>query len=232
MIARLVPLARLAVALLLPVALASCILAPGKFTSTLRIDADRRFAFSYVGEVYAEEGDKALGGGLTAKDHDEATKDPATKRAEADARNRAVAAALAREAGYRRVEYLGEGKFMIDYAITGRLDHVFVWPYNIDAEVLFPFVAIELRQGGLVRVKAPAFGNEGGKSAPGMPDMGQAMASRLDGIFTLDTDAEIVSQNNEDGAINADGRRTIRWKATPLSRTAPAAVLKLAPPVS
>ena len=50
MIAR---LARLALALLMPFALASCVLAPGKFVSTLRIDADRHFTFTYVGEVIA-----------------------------------------------------------------------------------------------------------------------------------------------------------------------------------
>ena len=49
----------------------------------------------------------------------------------------------------------------------------------------------------------------------------------LDGTFTLDTDAEIVSQNNEDGPQPAGGRKTISWKVSPLTRDAPTAVLRL-----
>ena len=69
----------------------------------------------------------------------------AAAKAEAEKRNRAIAAALTKEAGYRKVVYLGEGKFMIDYAIKGVLTHGFNWPYNLDGEVIFPFVSIELQ---------------------------------------------------------------------------------------
>ncbi len=255
MIAR---LSRLALLLLLPFALASCVLAPGKFVSTLRIDADRHFTFTYVGEVIALDlGDdmaKSLGdtpstdstdptgadggdGTPTLQpivlqkdapaDGDDA-KDAAKKKAAADAKNREIAAALSKEAGYRKVAYLGDGKFSIDYAISGTLDHAFLWPYNVDAELLFPFIAIELRANNTVRVKAPAFANDTGKSGTSMPGMDKA-SSQLDGVFTLDTNAEIVSQNNEDGAVTTAGRKTITWKATPLTKDAPTAVLRLAP---
>ena len=46
-------LSRLMLVLLMPFALASCVLTPGKFVSTLRIDTDRHFTFTYVGEVLA-----------------------------------------------------------------------------------------------------------------------------------------------------------------------------------
>jgi hypothetical protein len=238
-------LLKLALALLLPVALASCVLAPGKFVSTLRIDADHHFAFSYVGEVYAVDmSDGMKGLGDTPSDHatpasgdggaptmqrlafqGEDKEDPVKKKAAAEARNREIAAALSKEAGYRKVTYLGDGKFQIDYAVSGTLDHAFVFPYNLDAEAVFPFVVVELRANGTVRVKAPGFAAEdNSKSVPGA---GQ-QTSHLDGVFTLDTDAEIVSQNNEEGATpGAGGRRTISWKATPLTKDAPTAVLRL-----
>jgi hypothetical protein len=224
---------KVAMALLLPFALASCVLAPGKFVSTLRIDADHHFAFSYVGEVYAiDMSDSMKGLGDTPSEHATPasfqagdSEDPAKKKAAADARNREIAAALTKEAGYRKVTYVGDGKFQIDYAVSGTLDHAFVFPYNLDAEAVFPFVIVELRANGTVRVKAPGFAaDDNSKSVPGA---GQ-QTSKLDGVFTLDTDAEIVSQNNEEGAKpGAGGRRTISWKATPLTKDAPTAVLRL-----
>lgn len=247
---------RLALLLLLPFALASCVLTPGKFVSTLRIDADRHFTFTYVGEVVAldigddmmkglgdtpaeDATDPASGDGtatlqqLAFQDKAEEgkgddSKDAAGKKAAADAKNRTIAATLAKEAGYRKVTYLGDGKFSIDYAISGTLDHSFLWPYNVDAEIMFPFIAVELRANNTVRIKAPAFANENSKSSSmGMPGMDK-VSSQLDGVFTLDTNAEIVSQNNEDGAVTAGSRKTITWKATPLTKDAPSAVLRLA----
>ena len=221
-----------ALALFLPLALASCVLAPGKFVSTLRIDADHHFAFSYVGEVYAlDMSDSMKGLGDTPSDHATPasfqagdTEDPAKKAAN-EAHNREIAAALSKEAGYRKVTYVGDGKFLIDYVVSGTLDHAFVFPYNLDAEAVFPFVVVELRANGTVRVKAPGFAaDDNSKNVPGA---GQ-QTSKLDGVFTLDTDAEIVSQNNEEGATaGTAGRKTISWKATPLTKDAPTAVLRL-----
>ena len=234
-------LLRIAAALLTPLLLASCVLAPGKFTSVLRIDADGSFAFSYVGEVIDAEPEGADALADLASDDKQSPAQKARAKAEAaakhkaetEAKHRAIAAALAKEAGYRKVTYLGDGKFLIDYAISGKLSHDFVWPFNMDAEVIIPFIAVELRQGGVVRVKAPAFGNDDPtKSIPGvgggLPSGGSGAASQLDGSFTLDTDATIISQNNEDGVTTTGARKTIVWKATPQSRTAPTAVLKLA----
>lgn len=144
-----------------------------------------------------------------------------------DAKMKAMAEALSKEAGYRSVQYLGKGRFLIDYEIHGTLDHGFVYPFNIDAEIVFPFVAVELRGADMVRVKAPGFANSegrmGGMGAPGPAE------NAMDGSFTLTTDAEIVSQNNESGAVAVAGGRKIVWKATPLSKDEPTAVLRLAP---
>lgn len=254
---------RLALALCAPLLLLGCILTPGKFVSTLSVNADRSFAFTYKGEVIAidmaNEMSKGLGSGSGDGDSEsEDEKDPqardsmfvptalqagdrtddntddkadaARSRAETEAKNRAIAEALSKEAGYRSVQYVGDGKFVIDYAIKGTLDHNFVYPYNVDAEIIFPFIAIELRANGAVRVKAPAFGNEksGGDKSMGMGGMGEDKASRLrEGTFTLDTDAQIISQNNEDGVRTVDGRKTIVWKVSPLSQSAPTAVLRM-----
>jgi hypothetical protein len=231
----------LALALAAPLILTGCLLTPGKFTSILTINADRTFAFTYKGEVIRVDPSgamKGLGDKPETKDEPEvkpsvyqiaAKKKSAPAEADADdeAKNREIASALSKEVGYRSVKYMGKGKFLIDYAIAGTLTHNFVFPFNSDAEAVFPFIAVELRQDGLVRVKAPGFADNS-SSNTGMSGMSGDARKAMDGIFTLDTDAEIVSQNNEDGAKTVGARRTVTWRATPLTKDAPTAVLKLA----
>lgn len=235
------PFFRTLIALAAPLLLTSCVLAPGKFTSTLKIDADGSFAFTYVGEVIDSGDSPSDGSSMMSSGDDkpspeearEKARKEAAAKAETETKRRAIAAALTKEAGFRKVTYLGGGKFMVDYAVTGKLTHNFVWPFNLDAEVVFPFIAIERRQGGVVRVKAPAFANDDSSAKQmggigGMPGGGPGAASQLDGTFTLDTNAAIISQNNEEGATTTGARKVIVWKATPLTKSAPTAVLRLA----
>jgi hypothetical protein len=210
---------RFVLALAAPLLLAGCLLTPGKFTSRLVLNADRSFTYSYAGEVYALDPESAMRTGS-----DDKAKPDASKKAEAEAKNRAIAEALSKEAGYRSVRYLGEGKFLIDYQVSGTLTHSFIYPFNVDAQAIVPFVAAELRANGTVRVKAPGFANEAKDQAG---PMGDASGDKLDGSFVLETDAEIVSQNNEDGPAVTGASKTITWKVTPLTRDAPTAVLRL-----
>ena len=247
----------IALAILAPILLVGCAFSPGKFVSTLTILADRSFTFSYQGEVIAVDiaGEMAKGMGDAFKglgdeddkkktttsllrdaawqededsptaDEEESAEDDAAEVAKKEAKFKAIAEALTKEAGYRSVTYKGDGVFVVDYQISGKLTHNFLWPYNLDAEVIFPFVVMELRGADMVRVKAPAFGDS---DSPGKGKSDDAK-SKLDGTFTLITDGEIVSQNNEDGAKTDGTRRTVTWKATPLSKDAPMAVVKVAP---
>jgi hypothetical protein len=230
-------LGRLAALLLMPLLLSGCLLTPGKFSARLAVNADRSFTFSYQGEVIALDPDKAMSGAMTgamsgvldrdAKAKSAGASDREAESSDTSAKNAALAEALGREAGYRTVRYLGGNRFLIDYQLSGTLSHGFVFPFNSDAGAIFPFLSVELRGNGTVRIKAPGFaaddtrlGGDGpGKSRP---------AAELDGVFVIDTDAEIVSQNSEDGAAaGAPGRRLLSWKATPLTRDAPTAVLRL-----
>jgi hypothetical protein len=236
-------LAAIALAVAAPMALSGCLLTPGKFTSDLAINADRSFSFTYVGEVIAVDPTsdmKGLSDSAPAADSSEADRRAAAEKkaetakasAELETKRRAMADALAKEAGYRSVRYQGNGKYLIDYAISGRLDHSFLFPFNSDAEVAIPFLALELRKDGAVRVKAPAFGKSGGKPA-GM-DMGMGMGmpdptNLAEGVFTVITDAEIVMHNNEDGVKPVGARKSLVWKVTPLSKDAPIAVLRFKP---
>lgn len=236
-------LMRTALALAAPLLLWGCVLTPGKFVSSLTINADRTFVFAYKGEVLAIEPSTAMkGNGESSEaksvEGEDASTDDAPKPesaaegeadADTDAKNREIAAALMKEAGYRSVVYRGKGKFDIDYMISGNLTHAFVFPFNVDAQAILPFVMVEVREGGTVRVRAPGFAsNQSSGAGLGGMSAGSGNSSKyLDGVFTLDTNAEIVSQNNEDGSKTSGARKQIAWRATPLTRDAPLAVLRL-----
>ncbi|RYE03651.1 MAG: hypothetical protein EOP61_03740 [Sphingomonadales bacterium] len=230
----------LAAVILVPLALAACLFVPGKFTSVMTIHADRSFTYSYKGEVLAVDltgmMTKAVGGlasafgnssddGAPGNESATVPEDTPEEKAAADAKYRDIAAKLSKEAGYSVVEYRGEGKFYVEYAISGVLTHNFVFPYNQDTGLVFPFVAVELRGKDLVRVKAPGFAKQ--DESDGGMGAGEEATAHLDGTFTLITDAEIVSQNQEDGAKTSGAGKTVTWKVTPTSEQAPMAVLRV-----
>lgn len=238
-----------ATALLLPLLLTACLFQPGKFESTLTIHKDRSFTYTYKGEVMAidlegmtnelaaampkgenpgaEEGaddlsNSAVDDAMGAKTPEEL----AAEKAKKDEQYRELAVQLSKEYGYKTVEYRGDGLFYVDYAISGVLTHGFTFPFNQDAAMIFPWVAVELRGGDTIRVKAPGFGKQ---DMAGMDSMGPGsdLPSKIDGTFTLTTDAEIVSQNNEEGVKKQGANTVIAWRVTPRT-DAPMAVLRVA----
>ena len=210
--------------------LASCLLTPGRFTSSLDIKRDRSFTFTYVGEAIVAEEQGNLQPAECAPDDEGCTPssaaDKAQKAAAQEAKLREIGEALSKEAGYRSVEYLGNRKFRVDYAVSGTLDRNFIYPFNSDAAAIIPWIAIELRKDGTVRMKAPAFGEESG-GVPGAPNPLGDSAREREGTFTLTTDAEIVAQNEESGAVaGPGGTKRIVWRVTPSTKAAPTAVLR------
>ncbi|MDF0542170.1 hypothetical protein PX699_07435 [Sphingobium sp. H39-3-25] len=187
----------------------------------------------------SQDGSGARGGsGAKGKTGGNAPKGGTEDAAEADfsdmqddpAKMEAIAAALSKEKGFRVARYLGDHKFEIDYAITGTLDHSFVFPFNIDAQLVFPFIAIELRGDDRIRMKAPGYANESSKSQGAMAGMGSRKSdasAQLDGTFTLTSAAPIISQNQEDGPTTLpDGRQQLRWTVNSLTTEAPMAVIR------
>jgi hypothetical protein len=227
---------RLLLTLAAPLLLCSCLLTPGRFTSTLDIRADRGFTFTYAGEANLFDPAGAAGEGFAKALEDagkeENGKQAAAKPAEAAetadtlAKRQAVAEALAREIGYRSVVYLGKDKYRIDYSYSGRLDRSFVFPFNPDASAIIPWLAIEARKDGTARVRASAFGEESGNTPAGAPSDDSPTKDRQ-GTFTLTTDAALVMQNNEEGTAPGPGTRIV-WRITPATKTVPTAVVRFA----
>ncbi|SCW55366.1 hypothetical protein SAMN02927924_01300 [Sphingobium faniae] len=248
-------LTRAVTALSAALLLSACLVTPGKFDSTLDIRADRNFTFTYKGEIIASDMGKDFPGPDRLGDEPGEDAAPTTqdsvyhkaqllrvreegrepsfsnrKDAGDDVKMQALAQALAKEKGFRAARYMGNQKFEIDYAISGTLDHAFLFPFNTDAQIILPFVAVELRGADRVRVKAPGFSTSYDKSqGPALGGSGDDAAKALDGTFTLTTDAEIVAQNQEDGAQDTPQGRRIVWKVTPMTADAPSATLRMKP---
>jgi hypothetical protein len=220
---------RLGLALAAPLLLTACFLTPGTFQSTLDIGRDRSFTFTYVGEVVLSDPGTSASAGFRLDDEAsgeaELEADESSAPAEpTEAQRRSIIEALSREAGYRSVEYVGEGKFRVDYSISGRLDHNFVYPVNVDAMALIPWIAVEVRQDGTARMTAMAFGDGPTDSPPGVATDPNRFR---DGIFTLTTDADLLMHNDEDGPTEGE-RTSVSWRITPTSRSAPTAVVRFA----
>ncbi|HYJ84115.1 MAG TPA: hypothetical protein VEW26_14880 [Allosphingosinicella sp.] len=229
--------------------LSSCLLSPGKFVSTLHIAKDRSFTFTYVGEVILldpaaamqqgmQDGLAGLGDSETGEDGDvdgnlsdvpepKAPAAPAAETAKQVAEAKAIAEALSKEVGYRSVEYLGKNKFRVDYSMTGKLDRSFVYPINMDAKSIIPWLVVEVRKDRTARFQAIAFGDQDSTGMGGAGPKPDSEPKERDGTFTFTTDAELVMQNNEDGMAPGPGKKVV-WRVTPASKTVPTAVVRFA----
>jgi hypothetical protein len=160
--------------------------------------------------------------------------DPSDPRAAEELADR-----MRKQAGWKSVQYAGDGKYVVDFAIAGRLDHDFSFPSLERVPTFTPFVAIYRRTDGSVRVDAPAFSGaaNGGPMGAMMQGMGASANSNgappqgipeLDGSFAIVTDGEILANNTEDGPQSGGGgMRRMAWKITPRTATAPTALIKL-----
>ena len=77
--------------------------------------------------------------------------DPDDPRAAED-----LAQRLRRQAGWRKVVYMGKGVYQVDFAISGRLDHDFVFPTIEGIGMANAFVLVNRRSDGSVRIDALA----------------------------------------------------------------------------
>ena len=157
--------------------------------------------------------------------------DPADPRAAEE-----LAERMRKQAGWKSVQYAGDGKYVVDFAITGRLDHDFSFPSLERVPMITPFVAIYRRTDGSVRIDAPAFsaGANGGPMGAMVQGMGEEKAPSanlpvLEGRFTIVTDGEILANNTDDGPqAGTAAMRRMAWKISSRTATTPTALIKLA----
>ena len=154
------------------------------------------------------------------------------------------AAQLERQAGWDKVEYLGDGLFDVAFHVASTLSHDFDFPSIEGMPMRNTFVAATRREGDRIHVEAPGFsamgGNpmtammggmagafagmasEGSEKGQDMPDMPQP-----DGTFRLITDATILTNNTDEGPAAAPAGQVLEWQVGPSSASAPEALLLL-----
>jgi len=149
-----------------------------------------------------------------------------------DESNRAFAAKLMKYDGYRSVQYLGKGVFVVDYHFAGSAKQDFAFPMLPDNDLIIPFVAIRRRADGSVLVNAPALTGGGGPlasraGAAASGAMKGGPVSKADGRFTVITDGEILTNNSEDGATPNPRGRAVHWDVSPSSTKIPETLIRL-----
>lgn len=153
---------------------------------------------------------------------------------------------LSRQTGWKSVTYKGDGLYLVDFAISGRLDHDFTFPTIERFPTANAFVSLVRRNDGSVRIDAPGFGpanNGGGMSNfAQLAAMGAAMDKagkdgdgkdeapklpQVDGTFTLTTDAEILANNTDEGPAAVPTGKKLEWRVTQRTTNSPTALVKL-----
>jgi len=161
-----------------------------------------------------------------------------------------LAARLRRQAGWRSVVYKGDGLYMVDFAVTGRIDRDFTFPTIERFPMANAFVQVTRRNDGTVRMDAPGFAPSsggspftqmfsGGLMGGGMMSDetggkdGKAKAAPpalpvMEGQFTLTTDGEILANNTDEGPQADPAGKRLQWLVSPRTAAAPTALVRLA----
>ncbi len=144
-----------------------------------------------------------------------------------------------RLAAWNKVEHLGNGVFMVDYATRGRLADDFAFPVIPRYALGNPMIHITRWDNGRLRIEAPTFHNDadvslmalmgaGGGMFPGMGGTSKNVEPvEVKGTFTIRTNARIMANNTDEGPSDESGMQVLRWEIGPKTFGPPMALLKL-----
>jgi hypothetical protein len=147
-----------------------------------------------------------------------------------------LAQRLRRQAGWKRVEYKGDGLYDVDFSISGKLDHDFAFPTIERFPMSNAFVQIAIRGDGTARIDAPGFA----PASNGEPYRGMAMGlgatnrgdvagfPQVDGTFVIRTDGAILANNTDEGPKTDNGGQRMAWAVNLRTPAAPMALVRLA----
>lgn len=153
-----------------------------------------------------------------------------------------LAARLRRQAGWKSVIYKGDGLYEVDFAIAGRLDHDFSFPTIERMPFVGPFIMVNRRADGTVRVDTPAFSSNGQSnpmaSMGPLAAMGAAAAAKdkgqtppgfplLEGKFAITTDGEILANNTDEGPKADTTGKRLEWAVNVRTQASPTALIRL-----
>lgn len=151
-----------------------------------------------------------------------------------------LAARLRRQAGWKSVIYKGDGLFVVDYALSGRIDHDFLFPTMERMAMVNAFVQVSRHQDGTVRIDAPGFSAQSGAGNPFLAMMGGLAAANarsearaeapfppvFEGTFTVTTDGAVLANNTDEGPQADPAGQKLAW-AVNARNAAPTALVRL-----
>lgn len=144
---------------------------------------------------------------------------------------------MQRQAGWNKVEYVGNGKFDVDFSMSGKLDRDFTFPSVERFPMSNALVQLSVRSDGTVRVDAPGFGPSAGGMGAAAMMQGMTLtddksadgdAPTADGTFTVHTDGQILANNTDEGPVASGAQKTLSWKISPRTQSAPMALIQFA----
>ena len=177
-----VPASALAVSACL--ALTGCFVSPGTFDAGLDLRRNGAFTFDYDGQIHVLElddlsqlaanadpepclADDGQERPCTAQELDQQKQDRVREAEMMSAllggedgavrKPEELAEHLSRQAGWNRVDYLGDGMFDVDFSVRGTLTYDFAFPTIEGLPRGSEFVIASLRDEAKVRIEAPGF---------------------------------------------------------------------------
>jgi len=156
-----------------------------------------------------------------------------------------LTARIAKQKGWNSITHKGNGIFDVDYAISGRIDQDYAFPVLERTQGLSPFIIAVARKNGTVRIDAPGFAaSQQMGSFGGIFNLFQLIGAAAlaenrdtddnnpfanlpqpDGIFTIRTNGEILTNNTEDGPMTDGDMRILTWKVSARESQPPSAMI-------
>ena len=151
-----------------------------------------------------------------------------------------IAERLRHQTGWNSVIYKGNGIYDVDVSIAGVLDRDFEFPTIERIPGMMPFVVINRRSNGEVRIDSPlmqytTMGMPGGAAAQVYAQQRAGLSNgaawpsfpQADGHLTLTTDGVILSSNTEHGPSAAANGKQLDWDISGHNPIPPMALIGL-----
>lgn len=151
-----------------------------------------------------------------------------------------LALRLRRQVGWKSVTYKGDGLYDVDFAIAGRVDHDFNFPTIERMAMITPFVAINRRADGTIRIDTPGLAAGGGANpmaamgglaAIGAADQDTGKSGpkfpEIEGTFTITTDGNILANNTDEGPQADIAGQRLSWTVNARGAASPTALIRL-----
>jgi hypothetical protein len=157
---------------------------------------------------------------------------------------------LRHQAGWRSVNYVGDGLFEVDFSLSSKLTHDFAFPVIERFPMSNVFLMATRRADNSVRIEATGFtgqsatnpmqgamgemlgaaaASDAAKNGEAAKDAATLDIPDIDGTFRIVTDGDILANNTDEGPQAGAGGKILQWRITKRTTAAPMALVQLAP---